>query len=75
MSVSEWFQSQRQTYRHRIQKLVLRNDKFLNFGGEYVVVEHLLYLFQQISVKFGFVSVNGVRETYFMDTLLINPIK
>ena len=55
--------------RHGIQKLVSWYDKSLNSGGEYV--EKLLNTYIICSNKLGFVSLNGPRETYFVDALHI----
>ena len=57
--------------RHKIQKLVLRYDKYLNFGGQYVENNSTLAVPVQINlyIKFDFVYVNSPRETYYMNAL------
>ena len=56
---------------HRDTKVVARYEKCLNSGGEYVKNSSTLAVSVQInvSIKFSFVSVNGPRETYFVDAL------
>ena len=56
---------------HRIQKLVLWYYKFLS--SEVNMLQNSLTLAVSLpvnlSIKLGFVSVNGTRETYFVDAL------
>ena len=51
---------------HRIEKLVPRYDKSLNFRCEYVENSSILAVPVPINlfIKLGFVSVNGSQETY-----------
>ena len=55
--------------RHRVQKLVSRYDKCLNSGGEYLKITLVLFVPINFSNKFGFVSVTGPGEIYFMAAL------
>ena len=55
--------------RHRIQTLVPRYDKCLDSGGEYVKHSSSLTVSINVSIKFGFVCVNGPRETCFVYAL------
>ena len=56
--------------RHRIQKMVSRYDECLNSGGEYVdkQLTFALYVPINVSNNLDFVSVNGPRQTSFVDT-------
>ena len=77
MSVTEWFQSQAADfYDTEIQKLVPRYDTYLNSEGEYVENNPKLAVSVPInlSTTLGLVSVNGPRETYFVDRLRIFPM-
>ena len=70
--VSRWFQSRAADfYGTLIQKLIPRYGKCLNSGGEYVENSSKLAVSVPInlSIKLGFVSVKGTRETYFADVL------
>ena len=72
MSVTEWFQSRAADfYDTGIQKLVSRYEKCLNSRGEYVEKLPTLAVSVPInlSMKLGFVCVNGARETYFVNGL------
>ena len=53
-----------------IRKLVLRHDKCLNYGVNMLKNSSTLAVSVPInlSIKLGFVSVNGPRETYFVDS-------
>ena len=58
--------------RHRIQKLIPRYDKCLNSRGVYILKNsstRAVTVPINLFIKFGFVSVNGPRENYFVDAL------
>ena len=57
--------------RHRIQKLIPRYDKCVNSGVNMLKNSSKLAVSVPInlSIKLSFVSVNNLRETYFVDAL------
>ena len=60
--------------RHGISKVVPRYDKCLNSGGEYSEKNSstlAVFVPIDLSMKLDFFSVNGPRETYFLDALRI----
>ena len=72
MSITQWFHSQAADfYDTGIQKLVPGYDKCVSSGGEYVENSSTLAVSVPInlSVKLGFVCVNGPWDSYFVDTL------
>ena len=67
MSVTQWFQSQVADFYHTgIQTLVPRYDKCLTYKNSSTLAVSFPI---NLTIKLGFVSVNGARETYFVDML------